>query len=161
MPSERAPVLVRPATLDDLDVLVELRVALFEAMGQRGPLLDAAVPAIRSYIRQHLPSGAFRVWVAEHRDTVIAAIGLVIHSVPPSPTNPIGREAYIMNLFTRLPFRRQGIARRLFTHVLDVIRSEGIVRVRLYATDNGRPLYQSLGFSEATDEPEMQATFGA
>jgi len=149
---------LRPATLEDLDVLVELRVALFEAMGQRGPLLDAAVPAIRAYIEDHLPSGAFRVWVAERGGTVVAAIGLVIHSVPPSPHNPDGREAYIMNLFTRPEVRRRGIARRLMRHVLDVVQSEGTYKVRLYATPDGRPLYESLGFAVATGEPEMQFT---
>ncbi len=158
MPANDEPIVIRPATLDDLDTLVALRVALFEAMGQRGARLDAAGPVIRSYIRQHLPTGAFRVWVAQCGVTVVAAIGLVVHSVPPSPANPAGREAYIMNLFTRAEVRRRGIARRLMAHVLDVVRSEGILKVRLYATPAGRPLYESIGFAVATDEPEMQLT---
>jgi len=158
MPTNDEPIVIRSATLDDLEPLVALRVALFEAMGQRGPLLDAAVPAIRSYIRRHLPTGAFRVWVAQRGVPVVAAIGLVIHSVPPSPANPVGKEAYIMNLFTRPEVRRRGIARRLMAHVLDVVRSEGILKARLYATPDGRPLYESIGFAVADDEPEMQLT---
>jgi len=160
MTCREGPAAIRPATLKDLDVLVELRVALFKAMGQGGARLDAATPAIRAYVEKQLPSGAFRVWVAERRGTVVAAIGLVIHCVPPSPHNPDGREAYIMNLFTRPEVRRRGIARRLMTHVLDIVRSEGLLKVRLYATPDGRPLYESLGFAVATDEPEMQFVLG-
>jgi ribosomal protein S18 acetylase RimI-like enzyme len=159
MPDGTMTVTVRAATLADLEPLLDLRVALFEGMGQGGQALEEAVPAMRDYFRRHLPSGAFRVWVAEYEGDIVASIGLVIHRVPPSPSNLLGAEAYIMNLVTRPAYRRRGIARRLMAHVLDVVNREGIPKASLHASADGRHLYEQLGFEDTPSAPEMQLRF--
>jgi ribosomal protein S18 acetylase RimI-like enzyme len=131
---------------------------MFEAMGVEASELALAIAPMRTYFEQYLPSGVFRVWVAEHHSVPIAAIGLVIHSVPPSPRNPIGKVAYIMNLVTLPEHRRLGIAKRLLSHVLDIIQSEGILKVSLHASCEGKPLYEQLGFKTSADTPEMWLT---
>jgi ribosomal protein S18 acetylase RimI-like enzyme len=150
---------IRPASIEDIEDLLSLRVEMFKAMGHAESLSQRVIDAMRSYFEQYLPTGAFRVWVAEHKNVPIASIGLVIHSIPPSPSNAVGKEAYIMNLVTRPEYRRQGIARRLMGHVLDVIHSEGIPKVSLHAARAGRRLYDELGFHVSTDTPEMTLTF--
>jgi len=58
--------------------------------------------------------------------------------------------------FTTLPaWRRRGIARALLSHVLDVLRTEGVPVVSLHATSHGRRLYEDLGFSVKDELPEM------
>ncbi|MEU6715266.1 GNAT family N-acetyltransferase [Nonomuraea sp. NPDC046802] len=52
-------------------------------------------------------------------------------------------QAVISMVLTASRFGRQGIGRRLMEHVLD---QAGERTVSLYATDNGRPLYERLGF---------------
>ena len=140
----------------------------------------------RSYFAEHMPTGAFRVWVAvvdeaaqrgivdvadsadEHsgissrraddkrRAMPIASIGLVIHSVPPSPRNLVGKVGYIMNLVTLPQWRRRGIARALLEHVLGVLREEGIPVASLHAAADGRTLYEDLGFEVRDTLPEMR-----
>ena len=143
---------IRPATIAEVETLVELRLAMFEAMGIERSELALAIAPMRIYFEQHLPTGAFRVWVAEHQKVPIAAIGLVIHSVPPSPWNITGKVAYIMNLVTL------GIAKQLLLHVLDIVRSEGIPKVSLHASSDGRPLYEQLGFKTSAETREMWLT---
>lgn len=152
---ETEPV-IRPASIDEIDVLTTLRLAMFEAMGCEGQELAQAINPIRDYFLEHLPTGAFRVWVAEDNGTPIASVGLVLHSIPPSPYNAAGKEAYIMNLVTLPEYRRQGIAKQLLCHVLDVVRSEGIPKVSLHASSEGRRLYEKLGFAVSDDRPEMR-----
>lgn len=85
----------------------------------------------------------------------VASIGLVIHSVPPGPSNLTGTEGYIMNLVTLPAWQRRGIARALLAHVLDVLRSEGVPVVSLHASRDGRSLYEDLGFELRDAVPEM------
>ena len=149
---------IRRATLDDLHHLVELRVAMFAAMGYEKETLTQAIDPMRNYFEQHLPTGAFRVWIAKYQEAPIASIGLVIHSIPPSPHNTVGKEAYIMNLVTRPEVQRRGIARTLLRHVLDIVRSEGVPRASLHASAEGRQLYEQLGFAISDATPEMRLT---
>lgn len=149
---------IRVATIDEIDVLIDLRLAMFNAMGYEGHVLERAIIPMRNYFEQHMPTGAFRIWVAEHQGKPIASIGLVIHSIPPSPKNLVGKEAYVMNLITLPKYRRRGIAKRLLLHILDVVRCEGIPSASLHGTAAGRPLYEQLGFTISGDVPEMQLT---
>jgi len=152
---------IRPATLKDCDVLIELRLSLFEAMGYEDDALARLLDPTREYIESHLPTGAFRVWLAEYHGRPVASIGVVIHSKPPSPHNTVGKEAYIMNLVTRPEYQHQGIARTLLLHVLDVVRSEGIPRVSLHASSEGRQMYEQLGFAISDAVPEMRLLLGS
>ena len=149
--------MIRPGTLDELDELIRLRRSLFEAMGYEDPAVLAQTnDACRSYFKQQMPTSAFRVWVAESDGRLVASIGLVVHRVPPSPGNLTGRVGYIMNLVTDPAFRRQGIARALMEHVLNVLSAEGVLVATLHATSDGRPLYESLGFAADYRVPEMR-----
>ena len=65
----------------------------------------------------------------------------------PTFDHPIGKRAHIMNVYTNADYRRQGIARQMITMLLDEARERGAGYVSLDATENGRPLYTSLGFA--------------
>jgi len=148
---------IRPATVDDIPELVALRRVLFEAMGYTdADALGRMCEASEQYFAEHMPTGAFRVWVAEVDGRPIASIGLVVHSVPPSPRNLVGKEAYIMNLVTLPEHRRCGIARGLLDCVLDVCRREEIPVASLHATQSGRGTYERLGFAVDEHLPEMR-----
>lgn len=153
------PLAIREARIEEIETLIALRGAMFEAMGHEASRIEAARPSMRAYFSEHMASGAFRVWVAEADDRIVASIGLVIHSIPPSPRNHVGKEAYVMNLVTLPAFRRQGIAKALLAHLLEVVRTEGIPVVSLHASNDGRGLYESLGFRVREDVPEMELWF--
>jgi ribosomal protein S18 acetylase RimI-like enzyme len=91
---------------------------------------------------------------------LIASIGLVVHSVPPGPSNPVGKAGYIMNLVTLPAWRRRGIARALLQHVLNVLRAEGVPVASLHASSDGHGLYEDLGFAVRDDLPEMRLRLG-
>ena len=54
--------------------------------------------------------------------------------------------AWIGMVLTRPEYRRQGLAKRLVQDALVAAKRMGIHTVKLDATDEGRPLYESLGF---------------
>lgn len=68
-------------------------------------------------------------------------------TVMPTADHPSGKRAHIMNVYTNAEYRRRGIARQIVTMLLGEARERGVTYVSLDATENGRPLYTSLGFS--------------
>jgi GNAT superfamily N-acetyltransferase len=61
------------------------------------------------------------------------------------------RFAYVNSVFVYPEYRRRGIARGLMDLTLAWARERGCSQVRLRASDQGRPLYASLGFRPSTE----------
>ena len=148
---------IEEGRLEELDDLIGLRRAMFEALGTEPAAIDRVVKACQRYFAEGMPSGDFRVWIARSNEgEPIASIGLVVHSVPPSPHNLIGKVGYIMNLVTLPAWRRRGIARALLEHVIGQLRTEGVPVASLHASADGRGLYERLGFEVREGLPEMR-----
>jgi len=56
------------------------------------------------------------------------------------------RLAWIGMVLTKAEYQRRGYARRLLAQTLENADSMGIATIKLDATDQGQPLYESLGF---------------
>jgi GNAT superfamily N-acetyltransferase len=54
--------------------------------------------------------------------------------------------AFVNAVFVQPPYRRRGIARSLMRAAIAWARGRGCTRVRLRSSDEGRALYESLGF---------------
>ncbi len=151
---------VRRATLEDVEDLVGLRLALFR---EANLLADALAPghaadvaeATRRYLERTIPSGAFVCWVAAVKGRVVACSGLVLFERPPSARNLSGREAYILNMYTAPEWRGKGLARTLLDYLIRFARATDARRVWLHATDAGRPLYEQAGFVANAHEMEL------
>jgi GNAT superfamily N-acetyltransferase len=64
-------------------------------------------------------------------------------------------EAYLPNVYVDDEHRRRGLARRLTETVLAWCRERGMGRVVLHASDEGRSLYESLGFVASPREMRL------
>ncbi|MHA1978455.1 MAG: GNAT family N-acetyltransferase [Candidatus Hodarchaeales archaeon] len=144
---------IRKATVSDVPALVKLRRLMFESMGHNNPdLLKAGDLAVEKFFNESIPNKTFRGWVAINSSgEVVSNIGVIIDQHPPSPNNITGKIAYLMNLCTLSPYRRQGIARKLLEEVLAWTRQLDIKRVSLHATKLGKSLYEQLGFTETNE----------
>lgn len=56
--------------------------------------------------------------------------------------------AWVGMVLTHKDYQRRGYARELVTAALELAANRGVLCVKLDATDQGRPLYQSLGFED-------------
>jgi GNAT superfamily N-acetyltransferase len=144
---------IRIATAADAAVIAHHRAAMFRDMGV---LPEADVAALSAATRAHLatvlPSGVYRGWLAERDGEVVAGGGLLVQPTWPRPEAlEGGAEAYLLNVYTEPAHRRRGVARALMDAMLAWCRARGITRFALHASDEGRPLYESLGFI-ATNE---------
>ena len=101
------------------------------------------------------PNGCFCI---EDDDRIVATTTLLTY----------GRQlAWVGMVLTHSDYQRRGYARRLVTAALELSRVRGIPTVKLDATDQGRPLYESLGFEDEQPierwrgNPEVTAPYGA
>src|SRR5258708_5171808 len=107
---------IRPATLDDLDLILRHRTAMFSDMGyqeaERLALMRTSSEAFRLRGRVE---GAYRGGLAEPAGDgrVVAGGGLAIIPWPGSADDPAPRRAWIHNIYTEPEFRHRGIARRI------------------------------------------------
>ena len=145
------------ATLADLDILVETRVEVLRAANR----LDASADMTqveretRAYYRSALADGTHTAYLVFDGDLFVGAGGVSYYSVMPTYHNPTGQKAYIMNMYTRPAYRRQGIARRTLDLLVQDAGSRGVRAISLEATEMGRPLYEAYGFVPMTSEMEL------
>ena len=144
---------IRAATLADAAVITHHRVAMFRDMGvldeREVPALEAAT---RAYLAAALPCTAYLGWMVEADGEVVAGGGVIMRQLLPRPGYPEGgEEAYVLNVYTEPEHRRRGVARALMQAILDWCRQRCVSRVSLHASDEGRPLYESLAFLETNE----------
>lgn len=149
---------IREATGADVDSIVRHRRLMFSDMGiGDAAALDAMTAAASASIRAGIETGAYRGWLVEADNRIVAGGGLVIFEYQPSPAEPMSRRAAVLNMYTEPKWRRRGLARRLMETMIDWCRAEGFAALSLHASDEGRPLYEALGF-RATNEMRLILT---
>lgn len=144
---------IRVATLDDLDVLVHHRIAMFQDMGV--PLDATAVAgAFRPWLLDMMPKGFYRAWVVESGSQAISGGGITILPWPPGPRYLAGRLAFVYNVYTEPDHRRRGLGKMVMEAIHAWCRQEQIGSLALNASEFGQPMYESLGYA-VTRSPMM------
>ena len=141
-------VLIRRATVEDIDALVEMRLALQREIGAEygDAPAEGAAEANRQYLKWALPAEEFLAWVAETDGQRVACSGLVLYSRVPGMHGLASHEAYVMNMYTHPAYRRQGIASELLDRMIQFARHARARRIWLRATPLGEPVYAKIGF---------------
>ena len=148
---------VRPAGRADAPVLARHRAEMFSDMGVLPPHLYAGmIDASRRYFETAIPAGEYVGWVAvtaDRPEEVIAGAGLQLRRALPGLRRgaggvelAVGPQGLVLNVFTERAWRRLGLAELLMNHVLDWARANGVSTLVLHASDDGRKLYERLGF---------------
>jgi ribosomal protein S18 acetylase RimI-like enzyme len=150
---------IRYATVDDIPHILQQRNGMFTDMGVYDDFTPEQKQAIEvvfgEWLRQRIPTQEYIGWMVENEaGQVVAGAGLWILTWLPNIINHSGKRGYILNVYVNRDARRQGLARRLLNTALDECRARGIHQVRLHASNEGRPLYESLGF-EAENEMSL------
>ncbi len=145
--------ILRDASTEDIPLLLRHRRLMFESMGFVDQAINDAMDVeTATYLSQAIPNGDYRGWVATTaKGVTVGGIGLILIQLAPSPRNLRGRCAYLLNLYVEPEYRKRGIARALVERTIAWTREQGIVEARLHASDQGRPLYEGIGFHQTNE----------
>lgn len=145
---------IRDATAGDVALLAGHRAAMFRDMGRLAVEGEQAlVRATAEYLRDALPRGEYLGWVAESTSSPepVGGAGVQLRPILPRPRSDgsgieLGPEAIILNVYVDPAWRRRGLGEALMRSVLSALAERNISRIVLHASDDGRRLYQRLGF---------------
>jgi GNAT superfamily N-acetyltransferase len=155
----QAEITIRVATMGDAATVLHHRRSMFRDMGEgAADDLNRMAAMTGPWLASALADGSYRGWLAEDSSgRIIGGGGVLLCPWPASPKDPLLRRAIILNVYTEREFRHRGIARRIMVTILGWLKEQGFHSVALHASDEGRHLYEELGF-EATNE--MRLRFG-
>jgi GNAT superfamily N-acetyltransferase len=103
---------------------------------------------VADYLATHIDGDVFRVWVAEDGGRIVAMGGLVLVDRPPHPRSRRTGEGFIVNVYTLPRWRGRGAGRAVMDALVADARSLRLRRVYLRTSDDGRPLYDGMGFRD-------------
>jgi GNAT superfamily N-acetyltransferase len=153
----QAEITIREAAPSESAVILHHRRSMFRDMDE-GTVeeLDRMVEVARPWLAQALADRSYRHWLAlDGSGRVAGGGGILLCPWPPSPQFPCTQRAVILNVYTEPEFRKRGIARQIMLAILKWSQQQGLGDVNLHASQEGRPLYQKLGF-EATNEMRLK-----
>lgn len=147
-----ADLVIRPATTDDIPLVIDYRWRLFRELGwEDDSRLVQITPAAERHLRDGFASGSCSGFIAEADGRAVGSVAVVWQRVPPSPRNVVGMQAYILGMYVLPEQRRRGIARTMMTACITCAEQEGVPAVILHTSEFGQPLYEGLGFKPTTE----------
>ena len=130
----------------DAVALVDLRAAMFEAMGQDVTGPDWRAAARRWFERRLAGDDVLVVLADAPGGGPVSCAMAVLEDVAPSPSDPVGRRAHLSNVSTLPAHRGRGLARACVGMLVAEVDARGVRRTDLFATADGEALYRSFGF---------------
>jgi GNAT superfamily N-acetyltransferase len=133
---------------------------MFRDMGSIAPGIEEAFQReAEIHFREAIPTGTYVAWVASPAGRpaeIIAGGGVQLRPMLPRPGDTgdeiiRGPEGIVLNMYTERSWRRRGIAALLMRRILEWAEYERISRLVLHASNEGRPLYEKLGFVQTNE----------
>jgi GNAT superfamily N-acetyltransferase len=107
----------------------------------------------RTRLEQWIDNRNYIGWLAtpvDEPETIVAGAGVQLQPILPRPlgvsTIGEGRQGTILNVFTEPQWRQRGIAGLLIKEIVIWSKNEQIDRLTLHASNEGRSIYEKLGF---------------
>ncbi|HMM04720.1 MAG: GNAT family N-acetyltransferase [Prevotella sp.] len=140
------------ATLNDVDNLVNLRIAFLKDELSKFSKDDEKLVREKGklYFERHLKVDDLIGLIAEVENEIVATAFLLITEKPISPTFPNGYTGTLLNVFTYPQHRRKGFAKSLIERIMQEAKERDIALIDLISTTDGLILYKNLGFKELT-----------
>ena len=138
------------STNEDIELLMSSRLEMLRIVND---LSDNYVfpDLIVNESRDYFLNGNQTTVLALDGDKVAGCASMSYMRIMPTFSHPTGKRAHLMNVYTRNEYRRQGIARKMVQMLIDDAWNRGATEISLDATTMGRPLYESLGFTDSKE----------
>jgi GNAT superfamily N-acetyltransferase len=147
----------RRAALEDAATIALHRRLMFRDMGHHDDSQpDAMVHKFLPWLSEKMSAGEYLAWLAvTAENAVVAGAGLWLMDWPPHMLGSGARRGNILNVYTQPEFRHRGLASWLVEAALHWCKTHEVDLVILHASQQGRQLYESLGF-HAGNEMQMK-----
>lgn len=143
--------MIERANLSQLDELVELKLELFRESGHLHLLADQAKEIILQHYTALYERDEATHFIVRQEKRIIACSGGFLKSDLPYCFYKQPFYGFIGDVYTIPEVRGKGLGTELTKATIAWLKSKGVRTIRLLAYEQGRPIYQKLGFT-STDE---------
>ena len=140
----------RIATDGDIERMMQARMDTLRAVNRLEDgyrFTDGFQAASRAYFMK----GDQTTVLALDGERTVGCATMCYMEMMPTFSHPSGKRAHLMNVYTDPARRREGIACRMVTMLIDEAWNRGATEISLDATEAGRPLYRQLGFRDSRE----------
>ena len=138
------------ASPDDMELLMSSRLEMLKVVNDLDYTYEYSDEIVKSS-REYFEKGDHTTVLAMDGKRVIGCASICYMYIMPTFDHPTGKRAHLMNVYTMKEWQRQGIARKMVSMLIDEAWKRGVTEISLDATEEGRPLYERLGFTESTE----------
>ena len=145
---------IQEAFIQDIDTLMEWRMEVLSevfSLSKNQPM-EKLARENRLYYEEAIPTGKHIDCFACLDGEIVGCGGMCLYQEMPSPDNPNGKCAYLMNIYTRPQYRKHGIGKQIVSWLVAQAKRREAVKIYLETSHAGKPLYTQMGF---TDMPDM------
>lgn len=145
---------IKRAEITDIDRIMEWRMTVLHEVFDipvEQPVVELE-QANRRYYTAMLPSDGHIACFACVEGKIVGCGGICLYQEMPSPDNPSGQCAYLMNIYTCPEFRGHGVGEAVVQWLVGQAKERKITKIYLETSNAGRKLYEKTGF---TDMPDM------
>lgn len=141
---------IRKAGIDDLDLLMKWRMTVLHEVFSIPPHepMKALEYENRNYYQTALKTGEHTACFAYADEKIIGCGGVCFHREMPSPDNPNGGCAYLMNIYTVPEYRNCGAGKIIVTWLIQRASESGINKIYLEASEMAHEFYKKIGFQD-------------
>lgn len=146
-------IVIKRASIEKIDKLMEWRMEVLHHVFSIPENEDTQNLSIanREYYQRSIPNGEHIAVFAEMDGVTVGCGGLCLYREMPSPDNPSGGCAYLMNIYTKAAYRGYGAGNTIVRWLVNYAKEQGITKIYLETSDCGRELYESIGFRDMRD----------
>lgn len=144
---------IRKVELDDIELLIQWRMqVLHEVFSIPENLsIEELERENRRYYQESLSIGNHIACFAYTNEKIVGCGGICLYNEMPSPDNPSGKCAYLMNIYTHPEFRGYGVGEKIVKWLIWQAIQRNISKIYLETSEDGRNLYKKIGFIPMSD----------
>ena len=146
--------MIRLATINDIDSLVELRIKLLNEANINIINYDwnKYSQVLRTFYYNGISDGSVIAYIAEQNEDIIAVSIMCFYNITPLLDNLDGKMALLSDMYTIPKYRNNGFGTSLLNYIIEHAKQLGYKKIILNATDSGRKLYEKYGFKDISGE---------
>ncbi len=141
------------ATNEDIKQLTNLRIAYLKE--DHGDLKNKELAILEEdlphYFSKNLNKTIF-AYICRNEQEIAACALLLVVEKPMSPAFINGKTGTVLNVYTKPEYRHKGYAKKLMNILLEDAAAMELCVVELKATEDGYPLYKSIGFKDSVSK---------
>lgn len=141
---------IKRVGISELEELMKWREIVLREVFSISPSkkMDELLEANRNYYRRSLENSTHIACFAYNGKQIVGCGGVCLYQEMPSPDNPNGKCAYLMNIYTIPQMREHGIGKAVVEWLIKEAKCCGTNKIYLETSKKAYYLYKKIGFDD-------------